>query len=132
MLGGKFVNGGQPVPGVVLPASIGKGSWIAAAVDDGYLKMCLINVTVAGSMAYAYVAEARMTYAQDSTWTTQSLFGNTIAVNDFYFTNSYVCMDGGFGICTKPVSSSDELGFGVYSLDYSIIGPPTMAPTSGE
>ena len=126
------MNAGQPIPCVVVPAEAGNGTWIAAAVDAGYLKMCRINVTVVGDIAYASLAGARMTNAQNPSWTTRSLHGNGAAINDFYFRNSFLCLTAAFGICTTPVSSANGLGFGVYSLDYSIIGPPSMGPTRGE
>ena len=131
-MGGRFVNAGTDIESVVVPSTSGSGSglWVAAAIDDGYLKMCLINVTVFGGMAYAYVSGARMTDSQDATWTTQRLQREVIAVNNFYFGNSFVCMSGAFGVCTMPVSTANGNGFGISVLDYSIIGPPTSQPTS--
>ena len=129
-MGGRFVNAGEDIPSVVVPSTSGSGLWIAAVIDAGYMKMCLINVTVFRGVAYAYISGARMTDSQDATWTTQILQREVVAVNNFYFGNSFVCMSGAFGICTTPVSSADGNGFGVPVLDYSIIGPPTSQPSA--
>jgi len=93
-MGGQYVNAGTEIPCVVLPTAYGPVAWIAAVVDAGYLKMCLINVTVSGRIAYAYTSGARMTHAQDPTWTTESLRSNGAIVNDFYF-KKMLCLYGG-------------------------------------
>ena len=102
------------------------GVWVIGALDGGYLQMVEVTVTVVAHNAYAYVSGAKMS----DTFPYASLEGYGSVMYRYYYTNSFTCMNGGFGLCTTPVSTYADPGFGIPVLEYSIHSPPTSAPTT--
>ena len=126
-MGGGFVNGGgRSLHAITYRDLSNPGLWVFGVLDGVYLKMVEVTVTVFAENAYAYVSGARMATG----FPYRSLVGYGSMMYSYYYTNSFVCMTGGFGLCTKPVSSYADPGFGVPSLEYSIHSPPTSTPTT--
>jgi len=126
-MGGGYVRAGsRPVLAKVYRNTTIPGVWVLGVLDAGYLLMVEVTVTVAASNAYAYVSGAKMS----TSFTYPSLSGYESLMYIYYYTKSFTCMTGGFGICTTPVSSYSDPGFGVPSLEYSIQSPPTSSPTT--
>ena len=127
LMGGGYISAGkQPLHAAAFRNDSAPGVWILGVLDAGYLKMVEVTITVTAQVAYAYVSGARMT----DKYSHPSVLGYGPEILRFYYSNSFVCMTGGFALCTKPVSTSSDPGFGVASLEYSIQSPPSPNPTA--
>ena len=126
-MGGGYIDAGRrSLNAAAFRNESAAGVWILGVLDAGYLKMVEVTVTVTAQEAYAYVSGARMT----NKYSHSTLVGYGPEILLYYYSDSFVCMTGGFAICTKPVSTSSDPGFGVSSLEYSIHSPPSPNPTT--